>query len=49
MSDYVAAPLGQGVGYGIVVGLGVAFAVGMVLVTRALRTTFGENNKTTET
>ncbi|KAI1812160.1 Na+/solute symporter [Poronia punctata] len=32
-----AAPLGQGVGYGIVLGLGFAFALGMILVTFILK------------
>lgn len=64
----IPAPLSQGAGYGVVVGLGVAYAIGMhpdmlvrwivhipltspgmTLVTRSLRKTFGENNKTTET
>ncbi|KAH9827371.1 SSS family solute:Na+ symporter [Teratosphaeria destructans] len=45
----VPPPLGQGAGYGVLVGLGVAFAVGMVLVTRALKRTFGEDNSSTET
>ncbi|KAI3321582.1 Na+/solute symporter [Xylariaceae sp. AK1471] len=31
------APLGQGVGYGIVLGLGFAFALGMILVTFILK------------
>ncbi|KAL3465741.1 Sodium:solute symporter family-domain-containing protein [Aspergillus heterothallicus] len=43
------APLSQGVGYGIVIGLGVAFAIGMVLTTRALKKVFGEDSHTTET
>lgn len=30
-------PVSQGVGYGIIVGVGLAFAVGMILVTAALR------------
>ncbi|RYC64016.1 hypothetical protein CHU98_g2206 [Xylaria longipes] len=33
----VGAPLGQGVGYGIVLGLGFAFALGMILVTFILK------------
>ncbi|KAI0509636.1 Sodium:solute symporter family-domain-containing protein [Xylaria bambusicola] len=32
-----AAPLGQGVGYGIVLGLGTLFALGMILVTVILK------------
>ncbi|KAL4780388.1 Sodium:solute symporter family-domain-containing protein [Aspergillus varians] len=42
-------PLSQGVGYGVVIGLGVAFAIGMVLTTRALKKVFGEDSHTTET
>jgi hypothetical protein len=61
-------PLSQGVGYGVVVGLGVVFALGMVSypllpknkeissfsskqvgVTKLLKRSFGEDNKTTET
>ncbi|KAL3440589.1 Sodium:solute symporter family-domain-containing protein [Aspergillus insuetus] len=51
MSDMSSppAPLSQGVGYGIVIGLGVAFAIGMVLTTRALKKVFGEDSHTTET
>ncbi|KIW26206.1 uncharacterized protein PV07_09319 [Cladophialophora immunda] len=45
----VPPPLSQSVGYGVVVGLGVAFAIGMVFVTRALKKTLGEDNETTET
>ncbi|EXJ87089.1 hypothetical protein A1O3_04047 [Capronia epimyces CBS 606.96] len=45
----VPPPLSQGVGYGVVVGLGAAFAIGMVIATRSLKRTFGEDNKTTET
>ncbi|KAI8627791.1 Na+/solute symporter [Xylariaceae sp. FL1651] len=33
----VGAPLGQGAGYGIVLGLGFAFALGMILVTFILK------------
>ncbi|KAL2816596.1 Sodium:solute symporter family-domain-containing protein [Aspergillus cavernicola] len=44
-----APPLSQGVGYGVVIGLGVAFAIGMVLTTRALKKAFGEDSHTTET
>ncbi|KAL3472385.1 Sodium:solute symporter family-domain-containing protein [Aspergillus californicus] len=51
MSDITspAPPLSQGVGYGIIIGLGVAFAIGMVLTTRALKKVFGEDSHTTET
>ena len=33
----VAAPLSQAYGYGIVVGLGFAFALGMILTTYVLK------------
>ncbi|KAF2638663.1 SSS family solute:Na+ symporter [Massarina eburnea CBS 473.64] len=49
MSETLQPPLSQSVGYGIVVGLGVAFAIGMIFVTRALKSAFGEDNKSTET
>ncbi|KAJ9644814.1 hypothetical protein H2204_001276 [Knufia peltigerae] len=48
-STVVPPPLSQGTGYGVVVGLGAAFAIGMVLVTRSLKRTFGEDNETIET
>nr|UJH94507.1 Dur3 [Starmerella bombicola] len=35
--DHDSPPVSQGVGYGIVVGVGLAFALGMILVTFALR------------
>ncbi|KAL4955798.1 hypothetical protein BDW69DRAFT_182167 [Aspergillus filifer] len=44
-----ALPLSQGVGFGAVIGLGVAFVIGMVLTTRALKKVFGEYSHTTET
>ncbi|KAF2499002.1 SSS family solute:Na+ symporter [Lophium mytilinum] len=49
MSEALQPPLSQGVGYGVVVGLGVAFAIGMIFVTRTLKNAFGEDNKSTET
>jgi hypothetical protein len=37
MSDVIiAAPLSQGVGYGVVVGLGVAFAIGTATVIHVI-------------
>ncbi|EXJ79152.1 hypothetical protein A1O3_08653 [Capronia epimyces CBS 606.96] len=42
-------PLNQGAGYGVVVGFGVAFALGMVWVTRSIKKAFNEDNKSTET
>ncbi|KAL4784199.1 Sodium:solute symporter family-domain-containing protein [Aspergillus varians] len=49
MSSQVPPPLPQGAGYGVVVGLGVAFAIGMVWVTRMLKKTFNEDANSTET
>ncbi|KAJ4260432.1 hypothetical protein NW762_007171 [Fusarium torreyae] len=50
MADTVVKPpLPQGAGYGVVVGLGVAFALGMIWVTHAMKKAFNENNKSTET
>ncbi|KAL4872519.1 hypothetical protein BDV12DRAFT_210481 [Aspergillus spectabilis] len=49
MSSQVSPPLPQGAGYGVVVGLGVAFALGMVWVTRMLKRTFNEDANSTET
>ncbi|KAF2638816.1 SSS family solute:Na+ symporter [Massarina eburnea CBS 473.64] len=45
----VEAPLPQGAGYGVVVGFGVAFALGMVWVTAQIKKHFNEDNKSTET
>ncbi|ANB12689.1 Dur3p [Sugiyamaella lignohabitans] len=33
----MTAPLSEGVGYGVVVGVGFAFAIGMILTTASLR------------
>ncbi|KAI5861153.1 sodium/proline symporter [Durotheca rogersii] len=49
MSGQVHPPLPQGAGYGVVVGFGVAFALGMIWVTKALKKSFNEDNKSTET
>ncbi|OJI96223.1 hypothetical protein ASPVEDRAFT_78001 [Aspergillus versicolor CBS 583.65] len=49
MSGQVPPPLPQGAGYGVVVGLGVAFALGMVWVTKMLKKTFNEDASSTET
>ncbi|KAL3481699.1 Sodium:solute symporter family-domain-containing protein [Aspergillus californicus] len=49
MSSQIPPPLPQGAGYGVVVGLGVAFAIGMVWVTRMLKKTFNEDANSTET
>ncbi|KAF4766419.1 hypothetical protein HAV15_010884 [Penicillium sp. str.  len=48
MSD-ISPPLSQGVGYGVVIGVGLAFAAGMMLVTKALKSTVGEDNSNAET
>ncbi|CAO1614854.1 unnamed protein product [Parajaminaea phylloscopi] len=45
----VAPPLGQGVGYGIVVGAGFAFAIGMFFITSLLKRYTGEDNRHFET
>lgn len=38
MSDtIVTAPLSQGAGYGVVIGLGALFAIGMIAISNALR------------
>jgi hypothetical protein len=37
MSTIVQAPLSQGVGYGVVLGLGALFALGMIGITTVLR------------
>ncbi|KAL4887682.1 Sodium:solute symporter family-domain-containing protein [Aspergillus karnatakaensis] len=49
MSSQVPPPLPQSAGYGVVVGLGVAFALGMVWTTHLLKKTFNENANSTET
>ncbi|USP82193.1 urea active transporter [Curvularia clavata] len=41
-------PLSQAVGYVVVVGIGLAIALGMIFVTRLLKKTVGEDNKKTE-
>ncbi|KAH8650014.1 SSS family solute:Na+ symporter [Xylariales sp. PMI_506] len=50
MSDTsIPPPLGQGAGYGVIVGLGLAFALGMIWVTRAMKKSLNEDNHSTET
>jgi hypothetical protein len=44
----ITPPLSQGAGYGVVVGVGLAIALGMVFVTRVLKKTVGEDNEKTE-
>ncbi|KAH6611801.1 urea active transporter [Boeremia exigua] len=46
--DFITPPLSQAVGYGVVVGIGLAIALGMIFVTRVLKKTVGEDNETTE-
>lgn len=48
-NDTVPPPLSQGVGYGIVLGVGLAFAVGMTAITHLLKKFTGENNSQFET
>ncbi|KAI3180316.1 hypothetical protein DTO046C5_1552 [Penicillium roqueforti] len=48
MSD-ISPPLSQGVGYGVVIGVGLSFAAGMIFVTKALKSTVGEDNSNAET
>jgi Na+/proline symporter len=48
-SQSIPAPLSQGWGYGVVVGFGLAFAMGMMGITQALKTSTGENNRHFET
>lgn len=47
--NFVEPPLSQGWGYGIVLGLGIAFAVIMAMVTWLLKKYNGENNRDFET
>jgi urea-proton symporter len=44
----VEAPLSQGTGYAVVVGIGFLIAFVMVFVTHILKKTIGEDNKATE-
>lgn len=44
----IEPPLSQGVGYAVVVGIGLVIALGMVFVTRILKNTVGEDNEKTE-
>lgn len=46
--DSITPPLSQAVGYGVVVGIGLAIALGMIFVTRILKKTVGEDNEKTE-
>ncbi|KAF7562146.1 hypothetical protein G7046_g1988 [Stylonectria norvegica] len=49
MSDNEAlVPLSQGIGYGVVVGVGLAFGLGMILVTKFLKTFLGERSDKSE-
>ncbi|OJJ02653.1 hypothetical protein ASPVEDRAFT_53289 [Aspergillus versicolor CBS 583.65] len=47
--DAILPPLSQAVGYVVVVGIGLAFALGMMAVTRILKRTVGEDNSKIET
>ena len=46
--DSITPPLSQAVGYVVVVGIGLAIALGMIFVTRLLKKTVGEDNEKTE-
>ncbi|CAM1504276.1 Fc.00g018670.m01.CDS01 [Cosmosporella sp. VM-42] len=49
MSDSKAlVPLSQGVGYGVVIGVGLAFGLGMILVTKFLSRFLGERSDRSE-
>ncbi|KAF4462672.1 urea active transporter [Fusarium albosuccineum] len=49
MSDSEAlVPLSQGLGYGVVVGVGLAFGLGMILVTKLLQRFLGERSDRSE-
>ncbi|CAO1639059.1 unnamed protein product [Sympodiomycopsis kandeliae] len=48
-SDSISPPLSQGWGYGVTVGFGLAFALGMHYVTRLLKKHTGEDNAHFET
>lgn len=41
--------LGKGIGYGILVGLGAVFAIGMILITKLMTKYLHENHNSTET
>jgi hypothetical protein len=43
-SDEALVPLSQGVGYGVVIGVGLAFGLGMILVTKFLERFLGERS-----
>lgn len=47
-SDEALVPLSQGVGYGVVVGVGLAFGLGMILVTQFLKRFLGERSDRSE-
>lgn len=46
--DSITPPLSQAVGYVVVVGIGLAIALGMIFLTRLLKRTVGEDNEKTE-
>jgi hypothetical protein len=48
MSTQDLTPLPQGAGYGVVVGLGLAFGIGMVAVNRFLERSMNEKSDHTE-
>ena len=48
MSATGLVPLSQAAGYGVVVGVGLAFGVGMILVTKFLQKFLGERSDHSE-
>ncbi|KAI9745892.1 MAG: hypothetical protein M1818_000573 [Claussenomyces sp. TS43310] len=48
MSGEALIPLPQGAGYGVVVGIGLAFGLGMLLVTKFLEKFMGERSDHSE-
>ncbi|KAK4235460.1 Sodium:solute symporter family-domain-containing protein [Achaetomium macrosporum] len=49
MESAVQPPLPQGAGYGVIIGLGLTFALGIVWVTRGMKNALHKDNQSTET
>ncbi|KAI3395671.1 hypothetical protein diail_968 [Diaporthe ilicicola] len=49
MESAVQPPLPQGAGYGVIIGLGLAFTLGIVWITRTMKKALHEDNQSTET